>query len=130
MAYTYTYKKIYVFWFENDKINTKEIIIEIPNWKKENHLSASYKHYTQGEVLEIIDFFHRVFRLYPTIDDENTICCLSDFCDGNDITKYAMWSYSNDIELFKEKMREKIEKDIWRIERELEAKHKKLAIIQ
>jgi hypothetical protein len=98
--------------------------------KKEDYLSASCCHYTPKEVLEIIDFFHEVFRLYPRITDEDNICCLSDFYCGNDTTKYAMWSYSNDIELFKEKMREKIEKDIDRIEQELEAKYRKLASIK
>ena len=31
--YTYTYKKVYLFWVENNEIQRKEIEIEIPDWK-------------------------------------------------------------------------------------------------
>ena len=130
MAYTYTHKTIYVFWIENGEIKTRDIVVELPNWKEPNYLSASSRHYTQDEQEEINEFFHKVFHFYPTANGENFLRYCSDFCGGEDTTKYAMWSYSNDVEVYKEKMREEVEKDILRMQKELEAKHKTLAIVQ
>lgn len=122
--YTYTYKKVYLFWVENNKIQKKEIEIEIPDWKDAIHLSLSSRLYEYDEKKEIMELIDDIFSLRPSLNSEYEIIQVdSPFAR---IGKYGMWSYSDDIEKYRSKLQEKIAEKIKDIKGELEEKQKLL----
>lgn len=122
--HTYTYKKVYLFWVENNEIQRKEIEIEIPDWKDAIHLSLSSRLYGYEEKKEIMELIDDIFSLRPSLNSEYEIIQVdSPFAR---VGKYGMWSYSDDKEKYRERLKEKIAKEIKDIKGELEAKQKLL----
>ena len=122
--YTYAYKKVYLFWVENNEIQSKEIEIEIPDWKDSLYLSLSSRLYGYEEKKEIMELIDDIFSLRPTLNSEYEIIQVdSPFARGG---KYGMWSYSDDKEKYREKLKEKIAKEIKDIKEKLEEKQKLL----
>jgi len=122
--YTYTYKKVYLFWVENNEIQRKEIEIEIPDWKDAIYLSLSSRLYECKEKQEIMKLIDDVFSLRPTLNSEYEIVRVdSPFAR---VGKYGMWSYSDDVEKYRSKLQEKIAEEIKDIREELIKKQKLL----
>ena len=114
---------------ENGGVKTKEVVIEIPDWKEIDYLSPSSRHYTRQEEEEIQGFFDNIFMVRPNLFKKDKLCFRKNPDVDDETTKYVMLSYSNDAQAFKDKLIEMFEADIINLKTRIEIKQKALTVL-